>query len=319
VALSFIHQPVLLQQTLSWLNLQPGDTVLDCTLGGGGHTRAIWERLEGNVRLIAIDQDEQAISHAKQTLPAEITLAHDNFRNLRTVLLSLGVARVDKILFDLGVSSPQLDQGERGFSYNVDAPLDMRMDQRQHETAYHLVNRLSAEQLAQILWDYGEERWSKRIAEFIVQEREQKGSIRTTGELVAVIKRAIPAAARQGGPHPAKRTFQALRIALNGELQILKPAIEEAVEVLRPGGRVAMITFHSLEDRIVKQTFREIERGCTCPPNLPVCVCGRQSKLKVLTRKPVLPSAEEISSNPRARSAKLRVAERLDSSSKRGR
>lgn len=319
MALSFIHQPVLLQQTLSWLNLQPGDTVLDCTLGGGGHTRAIWERLEGNVRLIAIDQDEQAISHAKQTLPAEITLAHDNFRNLRTVLLSLGVARVDKILFDLGVSSPQLDQGERGFSYNVDAPLDMRMDQRQHETAYHLVNRLSAEQLAQILWDYGEERWSKRIAEFIVQEREQKGSIRTTGELVAVIKRAIPAAARQGGPHPAKRTFQALRIALNGELQILKPAIEEAVEVLRPGGRVAMITFHSLEDRIVKQTFREIERGCTCPPNLPVCVCGRQSKLKVLTRKPVLPSAEEISSNPRARSAKLRVAERLDSSSKRGR
>ncbi|MGI6357629.1 MAG: 16S rRNA (cytosine(1402)-N(4))-methyltransferase RsmH [Bacillota bacterium] len=317
--MSFIHQPVLLQQTLSWLNLQPGDTVLDCTLGGGGHTRAIWERLEGNVRLIAIDQDEQAISHAKQTLPAEITLAHDNFRNLRTVLLSLGVARVDKILFDLGVSSPQLDQGERGFSYNVDAPLDMRMDQRQHETAYHLVNRLSAEQLAQILWDYGEERWSKRIAEFIVQEREQKGSIRTTGELVAVIKRAIPAAARQGGPHPAKRTFQALRIALNGELQILKPAIEEAVEVLRPGGRVAMITFHSLEDRIVKQTFREIERGCTCPPNLPVCVCGRQSKLKVLTRKPVLPSAEEISSNPRARSAKLRVAERLDSSSKRGR
>lgn len=309
--MSFIHQPVLLEQTLSWLDLKPGDTVLDCTLGGGGHTRAIWERLQGDVRLFAIDQDEQAIANARRTLPREITLAHDNFRNLHTVLLSLGISQVDKILFDLGVSSPQLDRGERGFSYSVDAPLDMRMDQRQQETAHDLVNSLSAEQLAQIIWEYGEERWSKRIAKFIVAERKRQGSIETTGELVAVIKRAIPAAARQDGPHPAKRTFQALRIATNGELQVLRPAIDGAVDALCPGGRIAMITFHSLEDRIVKQAFREIERGCTCPPNLPVCVCGGRSKLKVLTRKPVLPSSEEIAANPRARSAKLRVAARV--------
>lgn len=307
----FTHQPVLLAPTLQWLGLKPGDTVLDCTLGGGGHTRAIWEQLRGDVRLIAIDQDEQAIRHARQTLPSEITLAHDNFRNLHSVLLSLGIDQVDRVLFDLGVSSPQLDQGDRGFSYNHDAPLDMRMDQRQGRSAHALVNELSAVDLAKIIWEYGEERWAKRIAEFIVAARTESGGINTTGELVSVIKRAVPAGARKDGPHPAKRTFQALRIALNGEMEVLQPAIEQAIEVLRPEGRVAVITFHSLEDRIVKQTFREAERGCVCPPNLPVCICGHQPKVKVLTKRPVLPDEAEVAENPRARSAKLRVAEKL--------
>ena len=309
--MSFIHQPVLLEQTLSWLDLKPGDTVLDCTLGGGGHTRAIWERLQGDVRLIAIDQDEQAIANARRTLPREITLAHDNFRNLHTVLLSLGISQVDKILFDLGVSSPQLDRGERGFSYSVDAPLDMRMDQRQQETAHDLVNSLSAEQLAQIIWEYGEERWSKRIAKFIVAERKRQGSIETTGELVAVIKRAIPAAARQDGPHPAKRTFQALRIATNGELQVLRPAIDGAVDALCPGGRIAMITFHSLEDRIVKTVFQRYSAGCICPKELPICVCHNLPKGKIITKKPLRASEKEIEENHRATSAKLRIIEKI--------
>ncbi len=286
--------------------------MLDCTLGGGGHTRAIWEQLGGHVRLIAIDQDEQAIRNAKQTLPSEITVVRDNFRNLHSVLLSLGIEQVDRVLFDLGVSSPQLDQGDRGFSYNHDAPLDMRMDQRQGQSAHSLVNQLSADELAKIIWEYGEERWAKRIAEFIVTARAESGGINTTGELVSVIKRAVPAGARKDGPHPAKRTFQALRIALNGEMEVLQPAILQAIEVLRPQGRIAVITFHSLEDRIVKQTLREAERGCVCPPNLPVCICGRQPKVKVLTKKPVLPDESEVAQNPRARSAKLRVAEKLD-------
>lgn len=309
--MSFFHVPVLLEETLSLLDLHAGDIVLDCTLGGGGHTRAIWDRLAGDVRLIAIDQDEQAIAHARRTLPPQITLAHDNFRNLHSILLSLEISQVDRVLFDLGVSSPQLDEGDRGFSYQQDAPLDMRMDRRQPTTAFHLVNQLTTTELAEMIWEYGEERWAKRIAEFICQQRAEHGPIQTTGELVDVIKRAIPAKARQDGPHPAKRTFQALRIALNGELNVLRPALAAAVAALRPGGRLAVITFHSLEDRIVKQTMKELERGCTCPPGLPVCVCGKQPQIKIITRRPVLPAESELSRNPRARSAKLRVAERL--------
>lgn len=307
----FNHTPVLLAETLRLLNLHPGDTVLDCTLGGGGHTRAIWDQLAGNVKLIAIDQDEQAVRNARGTLPPGIVIVHDNFRNLRSVLMSLEIEQVDRVLFDLGVSSPQLDEGERGFSYNHDAPLDMRMDRRQSRTAYDLVNTLSAADLHQIMWEYGEERWAKRIAEFIVAHRESVGNISTTGELVEVIKQAIPSGARRDGPHPAKRTFQALRIALNGELSVLAPAIMSAVDALRPNGRLAIITFHSLEDRIVKQTLKELERGCICPPNLPVCVCGHLPKVKNITKKPLLPGEDEIANNPRARSAKLRVAEKL--------
>lgn len=307
----FNHTPVLLAETLRLLNLHPGDTVLDCTLGGGGHTRAIWDQLAGNVNLIAIDQDEQAVKNARKTLPPDITVVHDNFRNLRSVLVSLEIDQVDRVLFDLGVSSPQLDEGERGFSYSHDAPLDMRMDRRQSRTAYDLVNGLSAADLNRIFWEYGEERWAKRIAEFIVARRENAGNIKTTSELVEVIKQAIPSGARREGPHPAKRTFQALRIALNGELQVLAPAITAAVNALRPSGRLAIITFHSLEDRIVKQSLKELERGCICPPSLPVCICGHQPSIKTITKKPLLPKEDEIADNPRARSAKLRVAEKL--------
>jgi 16S rRNA (cytosine1402-N4)-methyltransferase len=307
----FLHQPVLLKETLETLQPKPGDIVVDCTLGGGGHTRAIWEKLNGDATMIGIDQDAKAIQNARESLPKAITLVHDNFRNLRSILMSLDIARADRVLFDLGVSSPQLDESERGFSYQHDAPLDMRMDRRQAETAYDLVNDLSAEELAKIIWDFGEERWSKRIAEFICRHRETVGPVQTTGELVEIIKRAVPAGARKDGPHPAKRTFQALRIALNGELRVLAPAIEAAVQALRPGGRVAVITFHSLEDRIVKQTLKELEHGCICPPDLPVCVCGRHPIIKIITRKPIVPAEDELTENPRARSAKLRVAEKL--------
>ncbi len=313
--MDFVHEPVLLTETLQLLAPGPGDIAVDCTLGGGGHTRAIWQAMQGRGRLIAVDQDLAAISHAKATLPSDITVVHDNFRNLRAILLALDIERVNRILFDLGVSSPQLDEAERGFSYQQDAPLDMRMNADSATTAAQLVNELAQDELARIIWDYGEERWAKRIAEFIVTYRNQQGPITTTGELVDIIKRAIPAGARREGPHPAKRTFQALRIAVNHELDYLSAALAAAVEVLAPGGRMAVITFHSLEDRIVKQVFRQQEQGCICPPRLPVCVCGRKPKLKVITKKPVVPTQEEIGRNPRARSAKLRVAERCSGSS----
>lgn len=294
---------------------RPGDIAVDCTLGGGGHTKAMWQKMECSGRLIAIDQDLVAIANAKATLPPEITVVHDNFRNLHSILLALDITKADRIFFDLGVSSPQLDEPERGFSYQHDAALDMRMNSTSGTTAAQLVNELPETELASIIWDYGEERWAKRIAEFIVARRSQEGPIATTGQLVDVIKRAIPAGARRDGPHPAKRTFQALRIAVNHELDVLSSALETAIDVLAPGGRVAVITFHSLEDRIVKQVFREQEKGCVCPPRLPVCVCGQKPKVAVITKKPVLPQSEEIERNPRSRSAKLRVAERCSSSS----
>ena len=311
--MTFSHQPVLLTETLDLLDPQPGDLVLDCTLGGGGHSRAIWDRLQGQVDIIGIDQDELAVEQAKESLPPQIRVVHDNFSNLLSVLAYYGVTEVNRILFDLGVSSPQLDQGERGFSYQQDAPLDMRMDRRRAKTAHQLVNQLSAEELAEIIWQYGEERWAKRIAQFIVTHRAEAGSIDTTGQLVEIIKQAIPAGARRAGPHPAKRTFQALRIAVNDELEILEGALRDAVTALAPGGRLAVISFHSLEDRIVKQTFRQLERGCTCPPGLPLCVCGQNPVVKSVTRRPVTGSEAELTANPRARSAKLRVIEKLPS------
>lgn len=313
--MSFVHEPVLLAESLEFLAPRPGDIAVDCTLGGGGHTRAMWREMDCTGRLIAIDQDLVAITNAKATLPPEITVVHDNFRNLRSILLALDLEQADRIFFDLGVSSPQLDEAERGFSYQHDAALDMRMNPTGGTSAAALVNELPESELARIIWDYGEERWAKRIAEFIVVHRNQAGPIVTTGQLVDVIKRAIPAGARRDGPHPAKRTFQALRIAVNQELDVLSSALETAIDVLAPGGRVAVITFHSLEDRIVKQVFREQARGCICPPRLPVCVCGQEPRVVVITKKPVLPQQEEIALNPRSRSAKLRVAERCSSSS----
>ncbi|NLY53838.1 MAG: 16S rRNA (cytosine(1402)-N(4))-methyltransferase RsmH [Firmicutes bacterium] len=308
--MSFSHEPVLLQETLDLLEPLPGETVVDCTLGAGGHTMAMWQRMQGKGRLIAIDQDPAAIANAKATLPTEIVLVHDNFRNLKSILLSLGVDYAHRILFDLGVSSPQLDIAERGFSYQQEAALDMRMNPDNSLTAAQLVNESTEEELARIIWEYGEERWAKRIAAFVVKYRQEKGPIETTGQLVDIIKRAVPAAARQNGPHPAKRTFQALRIAVNNELELLAPALEIAIDSLTPGGRVAVISFHSLEDRIVKQVFRKLAQGCTCPPRLPVCICGKEPKLKIITKRPVTPSKSEIKNNPRARSSKLRVAER---------
>lgn len=313
--MDFVHEPVLLTETLQLLAPRPGEIAVDCTLGGGGHTRAIWQKMQGEGRLIAIDQDTAAISHARATLPSVITVVHDNFRNLRSILMALDIGQVNRILFDLGVSSPQLDEAERGFSYQQDAALDMRMNPEGATTAAQLVNELPEDELARIIWDFGEERWGKRIAKFIVTYREEQGPISTTGQLVDIIKGAIPAGARRDGPHPAKRTFQALRIAVNNELDFLSSALEAAIDVLAPGGRIAVITFHSLEDRIVKQVFRQQEKGCICPPRLPACVCGQKPKLLVVTKKPVAPTREEIGRNPRARSAKLRVAERCSGSS----
>lgn len=308
--MTFEHRPVLLNETLDLLAVQPGDVFVDCTLGGGGHTRAVLDRLGGKVSVIGIDQDATAIQHARATLPSNVTVVQDNFRNLKSIILSSGLQRVNRILMDLGVSSPQLDEAERGFSYQHDAPLDMRMDRRRSTTARQLVNELPEDELARIIQEYGEERWAKRIARFVVEQRNQV-PIESTGELVRVIKKAIPQGAREEGPHPAKRTFQALRIAVNGELDIIEPALRDAVELLSPGGRLAVITFHSLEDRIVKHSFREMEKGCVCPPRLPTCICGKRPMIELVNRKPVVASEAELESNPRSRSAKLRVAEKV--------
>lgn len=308
--MTFEHRPVLLNETLDLLAVQPGDVFVDCTLGGGGHTRAVLDRLGGKVSVIGIDQDATAIQHARATLPSNVTIVQDNFRNLKSIILSSGLQRVNRILMDLGVSSPQLDEAERGFSYQHDAPLDMRMDRRRSTTARQLVNELPEDELARIIQEYGEERWAKRIARFVVEQRNQ-APIESTGELVRVIKKAIPQGAREEGPHPAKRTFQALRIAVNGELDIIEPALRDAVELLSPGGRLAVITFHSLEDRIVKHSFKEMEKGCVCPPRLPTCICGKRPMIELVNRKPVVASEAELESNPRSRSAKLRVAEKV--------
>lgn len=311
--IKFSHRSVLLEECMEGLNIRPDGIYIDGTAGGAGHSSVIASRLGEGGRLIALDQDETAVAVATERLSVfgeRARVVRSNFRELAAVCKMLEIEKIDGLLLDLGVSSYQLDTAERGFSYQADAPLDMRMDIRNPLTARTVVNEYSEDAIRRILFEYGEERFSSRIASNIIRERE-KAPIETTGELVEIIKRSIPAAQRDGGHHPAKRSFQALRIEVNAELDVIAPAIRSAVRLLNKGGRVAIITFHSLEDRIVKQTFAELAQGCTCPKNFPVCVCGKKPDLKVITRKPILPSNEELEVNPRSRSAKLRVAEKL--------
>ena len=312
--MQFVHVPVLKNETIEGLSINPSGIYVDGTFGGGGHAREIISRLNGNGRFVGIDQDQDAIENGRTMLDnikdKNCQLVRENFSNIRKVLKNLQIEAVDGILLDIGVSSHQLDTSDRGFSYMQDAKLDMRMDQRSAFSAADLIATYPEEDLLRVIRDYGEEKWAARIARFIVQERSVH-PIETTSQLVEVIKKAIPASARRDGPHPAKRTFQALRIEVNDELGVLERAIKESVSVLAPGGRLAIITFHSLEDRLVKQTFRKLENPCTCPPSSPVCVCGKKPVIRVITRKPVVPSEEEIESNPRARSSKLRIAEKL--------
>lgn len=307
------HQPVLLEECLQALDIKPGGTYVDGTLGRAGHSRAILRRLLGG-RLIGIDRDQTALSAARERLSDDaerVTLVHGDFRDLGDILRELRVERVDGMLFDLGVSSPQLDDPGRGFSYMHDAPLDMRMDATAGLDARQVVNKWSYEELRGILYEYGEERFAPQIARAIVRRREQR-PIETTGELADIVRSALPASSLREKQHPAKRTFQAVRIAVNGELDALPPMLEAAAETLAPGGRLAVVTFHSLEDRIVKQTLRTLAAGCTCPPEFPVCVCGKKPRLRLVNRKPIVPGPAELEENPRARSAKLRVAERTE-------
>ena len=306
--MDFHHVSVLRKETIANLITDTSGVYVACTLGGGGHSRALADQLTGQATIIGLDQDRDAIAAATERL-ADTSCRHifvqRNFRYISEVLDELGIDTVDGIMFDLGVSSYQLDTPDRGFSYMQDGPLDMRMDRSQGRSAYDIVNGYSEADLYRIIKDYGEERWAKRIAEFIVKERQEK-PLERTEELVQVIKKAIPAGARKDGPHPAKRTFQAIRIEVNDELGILKDSLEHAAQRLKRGGRLCVITFHSLEDRIAKQTLRLLATDCICPPDMPVCTCHHQAILKV-KRQPILPSPEELDLNPRARSAKLRV------------
>ncbi len=308
----FGHKPVLLDECLEALHIRPDGIYLDGTLGRAGHSLEIVKRLSTG-RLIAIDRDVTALNAAKERLAPyldRVTLVHSNFERVGDILEELGLPGVDGMLFDLGVSSPQLDDAQRGFSYMQDAPLDMRMDQSAALTARDVVNGWSYEELRRILFEYGEERYAPVIARHICQARENK-AIETTYELVDIIKGAMPPQALREKQHPAKRSFQAVRIAVNGELDALPPMLQAAAEHLHTGGRLAVISFHSLEDRIIKKTMQELAAGCTCPPNFPVCVCGKTPKMKLITRKPIVSGQAELLYNPRARSAKLRVAEKL--------
>ena len=305
------HTTVLLEETVNALNLRPGMTVVDGTLGGGGHSLEILKQITPGGRLIGIDKDTYALDKAKQRLgdyADETVFVHDDFRNIKDILSMLDIDGIDGAVLDLGVSSFQLDQCNRGFSYHLDSRLDMRMNITDKTCAADIVNSYSQQDLGRILRDYGEERWAARIASFIVRERSEK-PIETTSHLVEVIKKAVPSGARKDGPHPARRTFQALRIEVNGELDAVKNALLHFVQALRPGARIAVITFHSLEDRIVKQEFKRFENPCECPSEFPVCVCGKKPMGKVVTRKPILPSEQEVEQNNRSRSAKLRVFE----------
>ncbi|MEG1868507.1 MAG: 16S rRNA (cytosine(1402)-N(4))-methyltransferase RsmH [Clostridiales bacterium] len=309
----FLHQPVLLNETINQLFWKENGIYIDCTLGAGGHSEAILNR-SSQSRIIGIDQDREAIEAASNRLAPfgeRVLFVWDNFKNIDEILEKLQIPRVDGVLMDLGISSPQLDHGERGFSYQQDAPLDMRMNQGSSGlTAKDLVNNLSPEELTDIIFRYGEERWAKRIAEFIVTARE-KQPLETTGELVSVIKMAIPKKVRENGHHPAKKTFQALRIAVNDELNIIAPGMEAAANHLNIGGRLAVISFHSLEDRIVKESLRYLSKDCICPPEQIVCNCKKERTIKILTKKPIIAPEDELAANPRARSAKLRVGERV--------
>ena len=310
---SYGHKPVLLDECLDALAIKPEGIYLDGTLGRAGHSLEIARRLSGKGRLIGVDRDETALEAAKQRLAEymdRVTLVHSNFSEIHAILNQLGIDKIDGMLFDLGVSSPQLDDAERGFSYMHDAPLDMRMDRTAALTAYDVVNGWSYEELRRILFEYGEERYAPVIAKHIVRQREQ-APIETTVQLSDIIRGAMPPAALREKQHPAKRSFQAIRIAVNGELDELEPMMEAAAERLNVGGRLAVISFHSLEDRIIKKAMQRLATGCTCPPEFPVCVCGKQPKMKLVSRKPIVSSAAELEYNHRARSAKLRVAEKL--------
>ena len=308
--MEFHHISVLLNECIDNLNIRPDGIYVDGTMGGGGHSLEIAKRLTTG-RLICIDQDPNAHEAAGKRLAEykdRITFVRDNFGNIADILDSLGIEKIDGMLLDIGVSSHQLDEAERGFSYQQDAPLDMRMNPDRPFSAYDVVNGYDEDELDRVIFTYGEERWARRIAQFIVKERENK-PIETTGELVDIIKKAVPKGARKDGPHPAKRTFQAIRIEVNGELEVLQRAIDDVAARLAVGGRLCIITFHSLEDRIVKEAFRKQENPCICPPQFPVCVCGKKPLGRVITRKPILPSKEELEEIPRSRSAKLRVLE----------
>ena len=310
--MEFKHKTVLLNEMIDNVLTNPDGIYVDCTLGGGGHSFALAQKLSEKATLVGVDQDDRAIAAATERLK-DVRCRHltvrNNFSHVDENLDSLGVGQVDGFMFDLGVSSPQLDDGSRGFSYMHDGDLDMRMDQRNPLTAYEVVNSYSQEDLERILFNYGEERWTKRIVQFIMKAREEK-PIKTTGELVHIIKAAIPKGARNEGSHPAKRTFQAIRIEVNGELKILEQTMKDCVRRLKSGGRLGVITFQSLEDRIIKQTFRYMERDCVCPPELPVCVCHHHKEVRQVVKALKL-SAEELKENPRARSAILRVVEKI--------
>ena len=310
--MEFKHLPVLLNECLDALDIKEDGIYVDCTLGGAGHSLEILKRLSSKGRLIGIDQDEDALSAAKENIKEfnNVTFVHDNFYNIKAILAKLEIEKVDGILMDLGVSSFQLDSAERGFSYMKDAKLDMRMDRSQGLSAYDVVNNYGEQEIGDVLRNYGEEKFSKRIANFIVDRRAIK-SIDTTLELVNVIDAAIPAKYKREGGHPAKRTFQGIRIEVNGELKILNKAIVDGVESLNSGGRMAIITFQSLEDRIVKNVFKEMKDPCKCPKELPMCVCGKTAIVKLISRKPIVASLEELEINKRSRSAKLRVAEKI--------
>ena len=310
--MEFSHTSVLLNETIENLKIKPDGIYVDGTLGGAGHSSHICERLSATGRLIGIDQDEAAIAAAGKRLEPfqnQVTIIRSNYCDMVPRLAEIGVTGVDGILLDLGVSSYQLDNAERGFTYREDVPLDMRMDQRNALSAYEVVNDYSEENLSRILHEYGEERFARNIAHNICVSRQQ-APIRTTGELIEIIKRSIPAKIRATGGHPAKRTFQAIRIEVNQELTVLSESLDGMIDLLNDGGRLCVITFHSLEDRIVKNIFRKNEHPCTCPPEFPVCVCGKKSKGTVVTRKPILSGEEEMETNPRSKSAKLRVFER---------
>ncbi|AKL95633.1 ribosomal RNA small subunit methyltransferase H [Clostridium aceticum] len=311
--MDFQHVSVLLKECIDNLNIKSHGIYVDGTLGGAGHSKEIVKKLSKEGLLIGIDQDTNALHAAGERLKSsecQVKLAHNNFRNLDLVLKELEVDKIDGILLDLGVSSHQLDEAERGFSYMHNAELDMRMDVRNPLTAREVVNKYSQEDLTKIIWQYGEEKWAKRIAEFVVEHRKIK-EIDTTYELVEIIKKAIPAGARREGSHPAKRTFQAIRIEVNEELEIIEETIKTANNYLRVGGRICIITFHSLEDRIVKNTFKELSDPCVCPPKFPICQCNQKKQIHIVTRKPIVPTKEELEVNPRSRSAKLRVAEKV--------
>jgi len=311
--MSFEHVSVMLSETVDGLNVRPGGIYVDGTLGGGGHSSEICKRLSGKGRLIGIDQDEAAIAAAGARLSEYgdmVTIVRSNYEQIGKVLYELGIEKVDGIMLDLGVSSYQLDTAERGFSYKEEAPLDMRMDTRNPKTARDIVNTYSEKDLFRIIRDYGEDNFAKNIAKHICMERE-KQPIETTTQLAEIIKQAIPMAVRKKGGHPAKQTFQAIRIELNRELEVLSGTLDEMIDLLNDGGRLSIITFHSLEDRIVKSAMKKNENPCTCPPDFPVCMCGNKSKGRVITRKPILPSKEELEVNSRSASAKLRVFERV--------